>query len=370
MAPLTYTFRLFINEEFNECAKESSTPEPTTELLGCLNVMQESGFTLGSTDGQWYTDNSTYVFPQYGKFTGRNSINEYLSLNKNLFSNLCATRENSAIVDFVPQPGYCDLTIGNVVRTTINPLVTNYQGFLEGLFGWRLQFPMPTDAKALEIDTISAYYPNDFIRDGLSESYDLTKSVNRICTVMQNNCKDVFEANGYKTFGDCTEELSLLPRRIETPDGIMYDDGNSTGCRILHSFLATESDVHCPHLSYLPIEDVNGYTKCSESAYLNVRDYFSEASFEGFERVREKHGFHGSDRSYSFVEESDVGQCVVDGIEDDLRLSMLPSSCEIYVSAQKSTDSYRGQYWSTLIGILFGMRIVGMILLKMRVKNF
>lgn len=360
---------MFINEEFNECAKEPETVEPTDELMGCLNVLRESKFDIRATveDAPWYTDSSTLFLQQYGIYTGRNSIAEYLRLNGDLFSDLCIVQDTSTLVDFVPEAGYCDVTFGYVVQTSINPSVTSYTGLIEVLVGYRLQYPMPTDPKLLELHQTALFYPNDFMKRGLSDVYDLPKAVNRVCTIMQNNCTDVFQANGYHTLEDCTEELALLPRRVETPDGVMYDDGNSTGCRILHSFLARENAVHCPHISYAPMEDVNGKTKCSESAYLDAKDYFSEASFEGLERIKEKYGFDDN-RPYSLVEESEAGQCAT--FSDDLRESLMPSTCEMYVRAQKSTDSFRNQYWGIMIGMFFALRIIGMILLKMRAKSF
>jgi hypothetical protein len=43
---------------------------------------------------------------------------------------------------------------------------------------------------------------------------------------------------------------------------LMYVDGNSRGCCMSHGVFAAANSSHCPHLSFLPKEDVHGNTKC------------------------------------------------------------------------------------------------------------
>jgi hypothetical protein len=110
---------------------------------------------------------------------------------------------------------------------------------------------------------------------------------------------------------------------------------------------------------------VNGYTKCSNSAYLSNREYFSEAGLDGMQRVQEM--YHGVDARQ--VEESEKGQCG-DGFAADLRSSMSTSFCEDYIRTQKATDFFLDQYWGTLIGMFLAMRIICIFLVKMRGKSF
>lgn len=366
---MTYTFRLFINEEFGQCSKkESDTPEPTAELLKCLDVLQESQFSIDARaeDSPWYTDNSTLIVTQYGKFKGRDAIAEYLALEGELFSKVCPVKETATLVDFGTQLGYCDVTFSFIGQISLNPSITSNEGaMIEYITGFRYQFPMPSDAKALKIDEAALYYPNDFFKIIENNALDPAKSMNHICTIMENNCTDIFEMNGYNSLDDCTGNFSLLPRRTETPGGVIYGDGNSTHCRIVHSFLAKKNNIHCPHISFSPVEDVNGYTKCSNSAYLSNREYFSEAGLDGMQRVQEM--YHGVDARQ--VEESEKGQCG-DGFAADLRSSMSTSFCEDYIRTQKATDFFLDQYWGTLIGMFLAMRIICIFLVKMRGKSF
>ena len=73
-----------------------------------------------------------------------------------------------------------------------------------------------------------------------------------------------WEANGYDSTGlaTCIDDLESLPMLDPPP----YFDGKSQACRVLHADFAAENNAHCPHISLIPIKDINEMTVCQESA--------------------------------------------------------------------------------------------------------
>ena len=90
---------------------------------------------------------------------------------------------------------------------------------------------------------------------------------------MQEACADVYAQNGNPSIEECLDKMADLPVASDN----FYVDGNDAGCRKLHAVFAGFNDEHCPHLSFIPIEDVNGKIKCQTSQNLQVADYFTEA---------------------------------------------------------------------------------------------
>lgn len=81
--------------------------------------------------------------------------------------------------------------------------------------------------------------------------------------------------NESPTLEECEERLSALP--IFSEGG--YVDGLDYGCRILHSTLSSFNPIHCPHISFVPVADINGKVKCQISLNIQVSDLFSEEDF-------------------------------------------------------------------------------------------
>ena len=75
----------------------------------------------------------------------------------------------------------------------------------------------------------------------------------------------------------CLKKFNELPA-FDSANGFTYLDGNSKGCRNLHSSYALTNPDHCPHVSFKADEDVNGFVKCNESEGLLPTDLFSPAT--------------------------------------------------------------------------------------------
>ena len=56
--------------------------------------------------------------------------------------------------------------------------------------------------------------------------------------------------------------------------------------------LAAENSKHCPHISYYPMEDVDGYTRCSTIGEFTTSNVFTEFELDGFKSfAKTKVGF-------------------------------------------------------------------------------
>lgn len=91
---------------------------------------------------------------------------------------------------------------------------------------------------------------------------------------MQNNCASTFANNCYNEgdIGTCMADLLTLPAHEEG-----RIDGNSFGCRILHSLLVPVDNNHCAHISFGPEYDLNCALKCQKSKGLTNEDVFHPA---------------------------------------------------------------------------------------------
>ena len=84
-------------------------------------------------------------------------------------------------------------------------------------------------------------------------------------------------------------------RSASISDPPPYIDGKSQGCRFLHAVFAAENEAHCPHISLIPIKDINDKTVCQESALNPVLmgspgSPFTVAEKEFFEDFMSKRG--------------------------------------------------------------------------------
>ncbi len=99
-----------------------------------------------------------------------------------------------------------------------------------------------------------------------------------VCSIMNGPCGIQVD--------DCEESLSNLA--IIT--GRNYADGNSQGCRALHSVFAAMNSKHCAHISIEPKNDTDGNIKCQQSQGILSEDMFDEDDFALFIKFQEEVG--------------------------------------------------------------------------------
>jgi len=100
-----------------------------------------------------------------------------------------------------------------------------------------------------------------------------------VCEVFEEYCPTEFATNRLVSVDECLDVMNSL--EIATGNG--YVDGNSSSCRVVHAYMATENNYHCPHISFVPLVDSDGYTKCQESQGVVPSDLLQPSDFEFFE---------------------------------------------------------------------------------------
>lgn len=157
--------------------------------------------------------------------------------------------------------------------------------FIHFVLGEKLEVVYPDDLSTFTIQKESVYLPPNFFDFVYENSQSLAMS-SSVCSVHEFACPQEYAYNGYTDVLDCVEKMESLPFTTTNTAGINTVDSNSTGCRQLHSSMAAVSpEIHCPHLSFVPMEDTNGKTKCSVSSDFAFEDYFSQEDFVLFQRT-------------------------------------------------------------------------------------
>ena len=146
----------------------------------------------------------------------------------------------------------------------MDPMYTNSNARFDLAYMAKVHF----DFNKRYIRKADIFYPEAFLADFFGSFLDANSTRKYICDVMRGPCTDYID-----TPSDCEARLASLP--IAESPGLQVD-GNSQGCRALHAvFASTNSENHCPHISFTPVEDPNGDIKCQETKGVKPSDLFN-----------------------------------------------------------------------------------------------
>jgi hypothetical protein len=275
--------------------------------------------------------------------------------------------------------GYCDITSAFVSQGEINRnfLREEFVQVPEAqyVFGERLRFVYKPDLKSVTVVQQDIYLPSAFWGIMVTEQINSTKYTMDICETLETLCPIYWERDGFTSQGECVARMSALPITTVNERGLVTMDANSTGCRSIHTNLARESpDMHCPHISYSPQEDINGNIKCSESNNLSPRDFFTEGDLALFTRAAGSFGLNSSTQFRSsatdngFGTADDRGECLDSlGLDQNALVGSqtLPDTyfCAQYLESHKATGEHDTQYWLALTAMFVVVRLLGLYML-------
>jgi hypothetical protein len=168
--------------------------------------------------------------------------------------------------------------------------------------GVNASYSVPTMAK-IQLDLrkgilkyLDVFMPRGFWSVALKTVQDTSLVREYICGIMEGGCSQFLPLNS--TF-DCVRKLELLPYHTFTADdNVLRYEGNSLSCRALHSVLASKSadnaKRHCPHVSFVPVEDPKGVIKCQDGSGANYKhsDLFTGAQLKDFTEYMKRQGFN------------------------------------------------------------------------------
>ncbi|CAB9496630.1 Putative white-brown complex homolog protein 30 [Seminavis robusta] len=366
LQPLTYLYRILLKNEFSSCLEH--TPEETL-LLNCARAAREVLHTNGVVDlAGLYDDNTVLSVPTVGVFVGNDAIQEYVryfsvqgdSGPDFLLWDTCSTEGTQIIELQEVGEGYCEITLAHAVYSLVNPKLRSSPEKIANsmVFGDRFRLEYGEDGKDAHMASRNVYFPPQFSTI-IGGTVDDSIMRSHVCVAMEDYCPSVFEQNGFETPSDCTEALAPIPVVTRSHQGIDTIDGNSLGCRHVHSTLAKhDPSTHCPHMSLLPMEDPAGKVKCQDSYNFTYEEFFTPEDFALFDLVATRNGLDESHMHLFRVEESPPPEvtCVQSVVSSDDVVSSfgLPSDhfCSSYLETQKATDeSAITGYWLALLGM-------------------
>ena len=147
------------------------------------------------------------------------------------------------------------------------------------------------------IKTHEVWTPELFVSSFFGLNYNTRATAEYICDKIVNTCRDYNIPESRKKtrrgrklepswrerrreMRKCIQAYNALPELTYSTDGIGYADGDSKSCRLFHSNMASKNTDHCPHISFEREVDLNGYYKCSESAFIDPEVAFTSDEME------------------------------------------------------------------------------------------
>ena len=259
----------------------------TEAKCACFYALASSGLQLGdsSTFEGVFTDETVQTFSQTGKYYGVDGISEYLSFvaggtyvkDYNLVGvptllDMSETTSDKCVSIFAERrslPFNRKFTQGNV------PLC------VDAIAGARVEYNLTGDPDTpVVVKTINVWLPDEIISETFPYLSDSPATKLFICKTLVEDCDNEVENKARKIL-QCVRKYNELPS-VDTINGLTYIDGNSKGCRILHSSFAKTNNLHCPHISFEADEDANGFVKCNISEELDPYSLFPEGTIELF----------------------------------------------------------------------------------------
>lgn len=259
----------------------------------CMESLVDSEFDLIEFDRyeEWFAENTKLELPEVGIYTGPSGISEYVQITvSKYFENDSRYIYGPDVIPLrIASKDECVVLATFGLKSNMSPVYTR-GGLLERGVGAKIYY----SAEPFKVSQIYIYYSYDY-QDHLFRTFLDTDIVrDDICKLMENKCGDIYKYNNL-TQQTCQEKWDALPINEE---GALID-GNSKGCRIVHASMAALNEKHCPHISFLPVEDDDGKVKCQESGMRSPMDVFTQWELD---KIREAAAEHGLPRDTMFEE--------------------------------------------------------------------
>lgn len=273
----------------------------------------------------------------------------------------------------------CDITLASIARANVNPTLLRKDiktsSSYKFVFGHHAKFIYSKDFSTVSVTSDDILIPPDFFDNLYMNDLNPVVLSAATCHVHQSFCPTEFALNKYSDTLNCIEMMDSLPTISKNEAGLHTVDGNSTGCRNLHSTMAVLSpEKHCAHLSFAPMKDPSGKVKCSMSSHYALEDFFTHGDFLFFEQTAEASGLNStilySTESSSTWDARATGTCRFDGLEAATiqGAQFLPDNyfCYSYLETQQATGELNSLYWILLSIYYVIIRLLSFLILKWR----
>ena len=218
----------------------------------------------------FFRSTSTYALAPAGTFQGPEAIEEYVKFGSSFspyvgeFDNIHAAFDIDA-TRFDATTGTCAFWYAHQSNFKMSaPAFSGLEGEVATLN--LIQYKIDGDY----VSHVELYFQPGWYPFGFGSALNTDGVRKYICEVMRDSCSTTWAANRYDSTGlaKCIDDLESLPMLYPPP----YFDGKGQACRFMHADFAAENSEHCPHISLIPIEDVNGKTVDT-----TVKKYFEGA---------------------------------------------------------------------------------------------
>jgi len=241
----------------------------------CFYSLATSGLDVGdpSTFETLFNNDSVMEVAQTGKYFGPDGIAEYLSFVSNGVFVLGYAEIGMTIplkMTFSYATEQCISTFATRRRMPFNPVYIedNQDACVDVVSGTTLHYTMTGNPQIpIAIQKFNSWYPDEFMKSTMGFSVHTRPTAEYVCDILVNSCNDTI------VMDQCVITYFALPKYDIA--ALTYVDGNSQGCRVLHSFFAATNNKHCPHISFEADEDIDGFVKCNESKGTLETDIFT-----------------------------------------------------------------------------------------------
>eukprot|EP00977_Amphora_coffeiformis_P001575 scaffold299_cov256-Amphora_coffeaeformis.AAC.1 len=366
--PLFYTLRLFLEEEFSFCAVPRGRDK---HLMDCLYGLEDIfDFNIR------YTNESVFTLAQTGIYRGGDGIQEYLSLfsraltaGDELLYDTCIVKDNFRMIVHDVSESHCSITTANVLQGYWNDaIMTQEEMGHQSVFSYRLLYTPKVSRGPVRIEQEHLFWANPFQSE--YPVLDVDKVAEQICSTLENNC----DAEYFQPFHDhneCVAAMKTLPDKELNVHGEYNFKGNSTGCRMVHGFMARKNSLlHCAHLSWYSQMDAAGNYKCDDKV-MNLTYYnWTAEELELFQQVGAEQKIFDEALARNVPEETRL-ECIDDTANEIFKalvnmdeFDALNGICYNYLQENDALPELKTEYWLSLLVVTFCLRGLGIFLLR------
>lgn len=248
---------------------------PLFPRLGCFARFATFRFDITKDDKfpKYFHHDSAMTVWQTGRYVGAEAILEYVNFVSPLNPLWSSYRELDSSVKFAGfdrKTNQCKFLSFYHYTYKIDEASGNVGTDYEVANMVKLYF----DVKERYIPKINVFYTEDYVDLVFRRLFGTEEIRSHVCNVYEGITCSAFLDPPV----DCMAQLNAL---VQTgTDGRV--DGNSIACRMLHSVLAEERNVHCPHISFEPLEDFQGRIKCQTEGTVTVYDLFTQGDLDAY----------------------------------------------------------------------------------------
>ena len=222
---------------------------------------------------KYFNDDSVFQLAQLGVYQGADSIKEYIKFVDEKYSPVfefqTILEEENVWLGYDRENDQCQFLAKYYVHRGFDSSTTGSDFEYRNVAFIKLSFSFLEQ----KISRATTFYYEQFLLNFLQVAIsDVSREY--ICDTANGVCSGITDP-----ISNCTDELAALEVLTEG-----HADGNSQGCRLVHSVFAQENpEQHCAHIAIDATVDPSGQIKCQNSSFTLPSDLFTDEEFKLFD---------------------------------------------------------------------------------------